>query len=261
MRRFGIFLLAYVFMPFNALAAYISGVDDDSSDRKMNIPPAVKADIDKAFLGYYQAPGVDKINLILDIINNTPLLERKTSWAPMVGFFTEVFPNNKNQVLNWLSRNDYNTHAQYVIVNALLHSKMKETALLFAKAHHWEGDDMIRLRDSDDKVNLKKLEIIVPGHIDTIWGAFFASGDVTYVNKIIDYVLSDNLEAQINLKREEFFIPEGSDPVKEGKSLAATTLRDYSKDHPAVLRALEDRYKATPEGNMKHSVLKMILGK
>lgn len=258
MKRLLLICLMCLCLPATAQAVYITGVDDTSGDRKPNIGMEEQKLLDDSILTYYQSPSVEKINNILDIMTQTPLLERKTAWAPLVGFFTIVFPNNKDHVMAWISRNDYNEHAQYVIVNALLHAHMRETALLFAKAHKWDAESIYRLREHTDMVDLNKLIIVLPGHIDTLWGAFFASGNVIYVDQIIENLLTGKIPEHAY---QAFMIEDGTDILSENKVLAATTLRDYARDHKPVREALEKRYNAEPDSSPVKKLFKEMLGK
>lgn len=241
-----------------AFAAYVSGVDDETPDRPLKITAEQKKILDDSILTYYQDSNSKKIDALLDLIADSVVLDRKTASPPLVGFLTVVFEDNKDQVFSWMSRNDYYPGAQYVIVNALLHAKLKEAALLFAKAHKWEADDIYRLRETDDTVNLKKLEIVVPGHIDTLWGAFFASGDPIYVEQIIDAAMAGALP---KFKEADYFLENQGDALAENKMLAANTLRDYAREHPVVREALEKRLKAEPDSSPKKKFYQELLGK
>jgi hypothetical protein len=257
-KKLFLLILAYAFSSMSANAAYVSGVDDTAGDRELKISAEVKTLLDASILTYYKEPNPKKIDALLDIMAETPLLDRKTSLPPLIGFFTIVFPNNKDRVMGWMSRNNYNTPGQHVIVNALLHANMKESALLFAKAHKWSDEEIYRLRETPSLINLKKMFVALPGHIDTLWGAFFASGDPIYVEQIIDAMLAESLPKHAY---DAFSIPEGGDALAENKTLAATTLRDYAPDHAPVREALEKRLGAEPESSPKKELFKSILGK
>lgn len=241
--------------PVAALAAYVSGVDDPQSGKENKIPKEMQATLDQAVLTYYKNPQPEKINTILDIIADSHALDRKTASAPMVGFFTVVFADNKNHIMSWISRNNYYQQAQYVIVNSLLHAGLKESALLFAKAHRWDKDELYRLRESHDKVDLKKLTVIVPGHIDTLWGAFFASGDPIYVNQIIDAALTEFLPKHSDA---EYFIENQQEAIDENRTLAATTLREYARDHTIVRATLDKRIAAETNAANKKSLSELL---
>ncbi len=236
---------------------YVSGVDDTQGGRESKLDKPARKLLWDSVLNYYKDPKPEKVDTLLDLMASTDMLTRKTAWAPLVGFLTVVFPANKDHVMRWMSRNDYNTHAQYVIVNALMHAGMKESALLFAKAHRWEGEDMIRLRDMNHKINLKNLPIVMPGHIDTLWGAFFASGDTVYVEQIIEAMLTEKTHSkELN---NAYYMTDDADPTTENKALAAMTLRDYARDNPPVREAIEKRLNAETKGSSKYELYRSIL--
>ena len=127
-----LFLLA-AFLPSVAFATVL-GVDDADTP----IPAATRAKLDNALTTYYQHPTVGKVSTVLKIMNGSDVLRNKTSWPIFVGFLTVVFAENKNHVMHWLSLDDYNTYAGDVIVTALLHAHLQETALVFAQAQQWQ---------------------------------------------------------------------------------------------------------------------------
>jgi len=216
--------LSLLFLPAFAFAS-VSGMDDMNP----NISSATQAKLDTAVTTYYQHPSIQKVDTVLDIMTGSEVLRKKTAWPPFVGFLTVVFAHNKDHVMQWLSRNDYNMHAQDVIIEALLHAKLKEDALIFAKGEQWEEADIEKLRQAQDKVDLKKLSVILPGHIDTLWGAFFGSGDAVYVREIIEVLFMTSLPSSPDVA-----VPPGYDMLAENKKLAETTLRQYAAQHKPV---------------------------
>jgi len=232
----------------NSAFAYVTGVDD--------IDPHITQDeqdkFDAAVLSYYKEPTTAKVNIVLDLMNNTEMLRKKTSWPPLVGFLTVVFGAHKDHVMNWMSRNDYNTYAEDVIVAALLHAKLKESALVFAQAHHWKPEEIEHIREYEDPVDMKTLVIVLPGHIDTLWGAFFASGDEIYVEEIINVLFMKELPMS-----ETVDMPAPT-ALEENKRLAEKTLTYYAPDHPAVREAIERRIKEEDEG-VRKLILRQLL--
>ena len=246
-------------LPSYARERYFSGVDDIQGDRESKLDTTQRKLLHESVLEYYKDPRPEKIDTLLDLMANTEMLSRRSAKASLIGFLTVVFPNNKNHVMRWMSRNDYNVNAQEVIINSLMHAKMKESALLFAKAHRLSGEQMLRLREMEHAVDLKNLPIILPNHVDTLWGAFFASGETIYVDQIIDAMVSNKvITKELN---DAFYLPEDADSMSEIKSLAAMTLRDYTKEHTPVREAIERRMKAEPEASPKYELYKNILGK
>jgi hypothetical protein len=225
-------LLIAALFPIAAFAT-LSGVDD--------FDPVLNGEQQKVFndavMTYYQAPSLHKVDTVLDMLNDTDLLRKKTAWAPVIGFLTVIFADNKDHVFNWISRRDYNSYAQEVIVSSLLHAKLKESALVFAQAQQWSQEDIERIRASHDDIDLKKFDIILPGHIDTLWGAFFASGDPVYVNEIIDVLFRNFLPAS-----KTVVAPVGQyDVVGENKKLAESTLKQYAHQQEAVRNIIKSR--------------------
>ena len=204
--------------------ATIPGVDDVESE----LPKEILQKLDNDVTTYYKNPSVEKINEILDIMNDSELLRKKTAWSPIVGFLTVVFADNKNHVFDWISRNDYNSHAQNVFITALLGAKLKESALVFAQAHGWNDNKLEQIRAYNNNIDLKHQIILLPGHIDTLWGAFFASGDEIYINQIID-VLFNNAQPY----SDKIEIPKG-DVQGENQKLAQVTLTLYAKEHKLI---------------------------
>lgn len=250
LRERGLIVLAisFLLLPSFAFAA-ISGMDDV----RVNITPETQKQLDDTISTYYQHPSPQKVETVLDIMNNSDLLRKKTAWAPMVGFLTVVFANNQKHLFDWMSRNDYNQYAQYVFISALMHAKFQETALVFAQAHQWKPYKIAQLRVSRDSTDLKHLVITMPGHIDTLWGAFFASGDPIYVNEIIAVLFEKKLPLSPATPQQTKY-----DLLKENKKLAEITLRQYAPYHPLVREALKAHI-ASGEDKAVVELLKSIL--
>jgi hypothetical protein len=247
------FAVLLALIPTAAFAA-ISGMDDYA----VNIPAKTQADLDNALEFYYQHPTREKVDTILGIMNGSDLMHKKSAWPPMVGFLTVVFSNNQRYLFHWMGLEDYNSYSQDIFITALLHAKLKETALVFAQAHQWKGPDLTRIKGVDDTIDLKHLTITAPGHIDTLWGAFFATGDPVYVNEIIDVLFV----APPSAKRIAMLKAQGdssvSETAAENKRLAQATLRTYAPYHPVVLQALEDRMEATNDETNRSMLLRLL---
>ena len=244
------YIMLFLLLPAFAWAS-ISGIDDVNP----NIPEDVQKTIDDAITTYYQAPSAAKIDTVLDIMNDTDVLLKKTSWAPLVGFLTVIFENNRQHVFDWMARNDYNQYAQDIFINALMHAKLTEAALVFAQAHQWTPIEQFRIRATSDKLDMKHLNVTVPSHIDTLWGAFFASGDTVYVDEIITTSIDGTTLPHKGgssrfSKAKEFWA---------NKKLAEETLKQYAPLHKPVRDALKARI-ASEKDEAQKSIFKQILG-
>jgi hypothetical protein len=229
----------FLLLPGVALAEHypLSGVDDLTP----NIPLSTQLQLDDLVMTYYVAPSPDKVDTLLDLINSTHVLQKKTAWASFIGFLTVVFEKNPDHIMEWMSRNDYNTYAEDVIVSALLHARQKDNALIFARAHGWAKTDMDRLAKTQDDIDLKHLAVVLPGHIDTLWGAFFASGDPVYVQEIIDVIFLKSLPYSPNVSA-----PTQYNVLKESHDLAALTIRRYASFDGVIKATLKKRIETDP---------------
>jgi hypothetical protein len=227
----------------------ISGIDDTVSP----LPLSDQAALDGLISYYYADPSTERVNQILDVMNKPETLRKKSAWASFVGFLTVVFKDNPKALMGWMSREDYNTYAEDVFVAALLHAGHKDEALTFAQAHGWSKPQLEKLAASQDRLDLKHLVITVPGHIDTLWGAFFASGDEVYIREIIGVLFMTQLpDSPLTYESDEH------DVLGENKKLAKSTLARYAPFHPFVRRAIEERLGTTREPLLR-DMLKSLL--
>jgi hypothetical protein len=251
--------LFLLLMPSFAFA-YVPGLDDDSP----NISADLQEQLDLAITTYYQRPSPQKVAVVLDIMNDSPLLRKKTAWPATIGFLTVVFKDNKQHLFDWMALHDYNLYAEDVFVSALMHANLRETALVFAQAHHWKKSRLDQIRYSFDSVDLKHLTIKVPGHIDTLWGAFFASGDPVYVNEIIN-ILFKKAAIDILVKQAAAQPPnappsEEAATLLENKKLAEKTLKAYAPLHKPVRDAVKARIASEKNEEIRSYLKHIILG-
>lgn len=244
-------LLWLILMPATLIASpqYVSGIDDINP----NIPQEQQDKINGAMTTYYLLPSLQKIQDVLTVINETDLIRKKTAWAPIIGFLTVIFERNKDKVFDWISERDYNSYAANIIVNALLNAELYETASIFAQANQWTDERVKEVRAYDRKINFKTIDIVLPSHIDSVWGAFFASGDKAYVSHIIDVLFMEKLPFSTTVQ-----VPMGKDVLGENKALAKKTLNYYATQHKAVRDAIQQRLKKERAAE-KISTLKALL--
>jgi|GEM_PF-945689 len=247
MKHYFILLMLLGFSSPLMASDFVTGIDDFNP----NITKAEQLTIDDAITTYYQHPDIAKINTVLDIMNGN-LLEKKTAWSPLVGFLTIVFSQHKHQVFDWISRNDYNLYAQDVIITALMHAKLFETAAVFAQGVGWTPERVEDLRKQKDTTDLKHQAIILPGHIDALWGAFFASGDKIYVEEILNVLFMTKLPVSDAVQAP------AANVLLENKKLAVGTLTLYCKTHPLVKQVIEKRLKKEKDSEMR-AVLQGLL--
>jgi hypothetical protein len=241
-------LFFLLFVPLSAYAA-MSGIDDVTP----NLSPADQVKIDNAMTTYYLHPSVDKVNTVLDIMAAGEMVRKKTAWAPLISFLSVVFADNKNHVMRWISRNDYNIYAQDIIVAALMQAKLHETALVFAQASQWKDEDIDRIRNYHEDTDYKHLAIILPGHIDALWGVFFASGDPVYVSEIIHVLFMTSLPHSDTVTP-----PDDEDVLGENKALARYSLAHYAASDSLVRSTLKKQISAARTPQEKQTLEKLL---
>lgn len=225
-------LALWLLLPAGVMAETVSGIDDINP----NLPIETRAKLDDAITTYYKHPDPKKVEIVLDAMNDSALLQKKVAWPPLVGFLTVIFENNKPHLFDWMARHDYNNYAQDVFAAALVHARLNETAMVFAQAHGWSKARIYRLRSFFDTVDMKHMQILLPGHIDTLWGAFFASGDKIYIDEMLTVFTGPDIASEKSLLQE---IPGGA--LIETKALIGKTLRYYAPSHPLVVHAIRER--------------------
>lgn len=133
-----------------------------SSTRPRILPTAVRTrdDLDVVFTEYYRGPDPDIIEGTIVTLGKEGLLDRASSVAPVLGFFTYVFAANPARVPDWKRVIDEQGDAT-------------KKALLQA------------LELSHDPTRLFAGKSPSPELNDARWGAFFATGDTAHVAALI----------------------------------------------------------------------------
>lgn len=129
---------------------------------------------------YYVNKDPAKISEYLKWLQTSQILEKNDgAWPPIAGFLSVVFADNQDQVKSWVQ-------------NA--HLTGRRTKATLAYALWWSnnstviGDIFGTVPDVLKKlpVDIKTMPLKIPSDFSTMWGAFSASGDVTYVKRLID---------------------------------------------------------------------------
>ena len=156
----------------------------------VSLPEAPMDELDTVFTFFYQSPSIAKVDKFFTIANDTNLLMKRQSHSPITAFLAVVFDRYPDAVFGWMGSHHYHGYAQEIIVNALMMAGMRDHAVTFAKAHAWPDRAVDALRTETVDVDLKRYPIRQAGHVDTMWGAFSASGDVVYVERVIDSIFN-----------------------------------------------------------------------
>jgi TonB family protein len=117
-------------------------------------------DVDAFCQTYYLRPRPELIADVIDALHSTGFLQRATAVPPYVAFFSEVFAANPDRLPQWqvlIAKQDEQTKAAL------------ERALSLSKA-----GGVLKLEGHSAELN------------DMYWGAYFASGNVDYLKKLME---------------------------------------------------------------------------
>lgn len=135
---------------------------------------------------YYLNPQPDRISNYIESVEKNDLAAQSKALGSVIGFMSEVFRANPDRIERWLSEIPLSKNTQVALVYALWLADMREAALLAMKRFQWpaaEGEAIVARMSG-----VKNLSAIVPNtgnDLDMFWGAFFASGDGSRVNRIL----------------------------------------------------------------------------
>lgn len=109
---------------------------------------------------YYQVPRPEMIGTLIYVLHATALFNRTNAIPPYIGFFSEVFAANPDRVPEWRT-------------------------LIAKQAHPTKGVLERALSVSKDG-GVNAIDGRSAALNDMYWGAFFASGNAKYLNKLIE---------------------------------------------------------------------------
>jgi|CXWL01.1.fsa_nt_gi hypothetical protein len=134
---------------------------------------------------YYLEKDTSSVPVILSWVQSSRLLENNVGALDLLtAFFSIIFSDHPESVVSWLKEIDFSGQAQKCMRKALALSRLSELDGEIFSDNHIAYPPMEK--------HLLDKQIESPGDIDMMWGAFQASGDTRYVNRIID-VLDDTV--------------------------------------------------------------------
>ncbi len=125
-----------------------------------------------------------------------------TRLAPLSAFLSFVFRDNPGKVREWLSQlSPLSACARKVVSYALWYSTIDESAnLMKSLAESSDGEDAVLVRTLLEKrpTPFEEVEIASASNLDTLWGAFFATGGEKYVIRIMSALPYVNAKGDMN---------------------------------------------------------------
>ena len=126
-------------------------------------PKLTKEQFERMISTYYQKPSPGIITSAMNYMNEERMPKDKSQIPPFLGFFAIVFRDNPQRLLQWQSQYEaFNGNTKQLMEQAMAYSQHPEKLL---------GADKEKLS---------------PEQNDLCWGAYFASGDDVYLERLVD---------------------------------------------------------------------------
>lgn len=199
---------------------------------------------------YYLHPNPDLIPEAIKQMNADRVFEKPSSRAPLSAFLATVFSKHPDKIAYWATLGeDGDPETQRALWMALWLSNRPEAVQYLRERQNTEteletesGEFLSRCLARPPRP-LPTLSIEFPSDVDMLWGAFFASGDASYVNRII-------------LAASWARAADTPDKLLSGAA-AQATLTSNAKLHPRVMHALKDLQDVTT-GDLQEVIAQVI---
>jgi len=194
---------------------------------------------------YYLHPRPDLTLSALQYFSRNRMLERNTLLAPFSGFLSQVFRKNP-EIAAQCARGLNSPAERKLLVYAVWLSGLENAPDLLktiATGAPAEIGELVKQFTFQVPPDMLADPIRSPGSIDALWGAFFATGDRRYVEKVLSVL--PWLEDKRDQDRSEI------------GSAAGWSLATNAAKQPAVLEILQQNAKTAPEPN--HHLIAEVL--
>ena len=104
------------------------------------------------------------------------------------GFYSQVFKQNPAQSVKWIKQSNLSRDERRPLVFALAQANQLDNALELARLDNWDSPDIIKLSSVQSPLD-KKINAVSPDDIAWYWGAFKASGNRIFLEKIVDTLI------------------------------------------------------------------------
>ncbi|MEP1472451.1 MAG: hypothetical protein ABJK25_15890 [Halieaceae bacterium] len=143
---------------------------------------------------YYKTEQLVLVTRSMNFIDASNLLDDESTHGSIIAFYSEVYKQNPERAKEWIDAIDNmeNRNSQIAFWTALWVSNVSAGTEYFrsrVEAENGETSEALNSYLSDTPPIIKNLTPDTPDDLDLHWYAFFASGDVDYVENIIDAAL------------------------------------------------------------------------
>ncbi|TGM37623.1 hypothetical protein EHQ92_04330 [Leptospira biflexa] len=173
---------------------------------------------------YYTYPNLELVPKALSYIQIQKINANKEMERHIVPFFAQIFKTNDDKIPKWFEDlTDLSDDDQYIFAHALFLSggsnAKKEIQKFLDSTDNEELKQVFtKLTSARQPIDLRTIPLTKPVYLDMIWSSFFATGDVSYLEKLI-------LATELNKKSVDQILI---------YSAARWSLKAVAKDHKKV---------------------------
>ena len=150
------------------------------------------------------------------------------------GFFSLLFNRHPDQAVKWISNNSLSMTERKPLILALAQAGMPDEARELARKNGWTEDAITHLSVLAGQIpTLRPLAILTAGDTGWLWGAFKATGQTTYLDRIVDKLLQTLTPTS------------GAQDIEVQTAIIQALLFQRNSDD-VVARHFQDRYTALP---------------
>lgn len=163
-------------------------------DKKQDL--AVQQKLSQWFTYYYRTPHSDEDLENIKLMFKEGFFNKRSAVAPMIMFLAELFRQNETKLDDWKNTlTEVPDNQIYIILQAFWESNTPKSRAILNEWSSAKMKDSILKIQSNPPIDLKTIQINSPLILDMSWATFMASGDLQYVERIIQ-VLSYSNESE-----------------------------------------------------------------
>ena len=134
---------------------------------------------------FYEDPRPEKLAGLLDTARTN-----RAPWEfypPLVGFYAALFERHPEWIDKLLPETFDGRLADTIAAAWRLSGRPPMAQSLRSRVDAAGHDPALQTQLADLPERLADIRIMIPTHMDILWGAFFATGDPVYIGKLIDF--------------------------------------------------------------------------
>ncbi len=235
--------------------------------------PSEQAAAGATITHFYNAPDLDRVPELLARSIEAGGFKDLGSRGTLIGFLAALFVQHPERVSGWIA-GQHSDKAQQVLTWALIMADRIDDAQAFARRHNWPANGIANL--GRQTLRLATLPIRTGADQDLFWGASFATGDSTYVRRILDNLAEGSQSSTFEVEDILTAARVGRRPSQEellalGRkygqektmvlavyAAALWSLASNAKQHPFVAQEVEARIAAAPASNLAYVLRRAV---